>query len=216
MNPASRPFFVLEGIDGCGKSTQQSRLVEHLRRGGRAAVACRDPGDTGVGEAIRTLCLEHHGHAIGARTEMLLYMAARAQLVEAVIRPALNAGQVVVSDRFLLSTIAYQGYGRGLDVASIRQVGDVATDRCLPGLTLLLDLPVELAAARRDGPEDRIESRGSEYLERVRQGFLAEAERDPVHIRVIDAARPIDVIACEIATLVDAWFDTLDRGVEGP
>jgi len=211
MDLNDAPFFVLEGIDGSGKSTQQELLAEHLRAGGHDVVTCRDPGSTELGEAVRSICLDHHGRPISPRSEMLLYMAARAQLVDEIVRPALEAGKVVVCDRFLLSTIAYQGYGNGTDVDSIWCVGRVAIAGCTPGLTLLLDLPAERAAVRRTGPDDRIESRGLEYLSSVRDGFLEEARRSlsegsVFEVRVVDADRPPDEIAKEIASHVDAWF----------
>ena len=206
MDYDNAPFFVLEGIDGSGKSTQQKRLADHLRTAGHDVVTCRDPGSTELGDAIRALCLDHHGRPIGRRAEMLLYMAARAQLVDEVIRPALESGKAVVCDRFLLSTVAYQGYGNGTDIESIWTVGRVSTGGCLPSLTLLLDLPAERAAKRREGAGDRIESRGLDYLRAVRDGFLAEAECRPFDVRVIDADRSLDEIADEIASHVDAWF----------
>jgi len=125
-------FISLDGIDGCGKSTQVERLAGWLRQQGRGVVTCRDPGSTPLGEAVRKILLDRHDLAIRRRSEMLLYMAVRAQLVEEVIRPALDAGKVVVSDRYLLANVVYQGYAGGLDVATLWQIGGVATAGLTP------------------------------------------------------------------------------------
>src|SRR5262245_55515053 len=187
-------FFVsLDGIDGCGKSTQCRLLAERLRRQGRTVTECVDPGGTPVGEEIREMLLSHR-HQLDRTCEAMLFMASRAQLVADVIRPALNADQVVVSDRFLLANVVYQGYGGDLDVEELWQVGRVATGGLEPDLTLVLDLPLETALARRNRPADRMESRDLAYHQRVREGFQSEARRRPERIRVIDAARPVERI----------------------
>ena len=154
-------------------------------------LACRDPGSTPLGEAVRGIVLHGHDLRIGRRSEMLLYMAARAQLTEEVIRPALEAGKIVVSDRYLLSNVVYQGYGGGLDVPALWEVGRVATGGLLPDLTIVLDLPVEKAASRLKPALDRMEQQGAAFHARVRQGFLDEAARQPERIVVVGADRPI-------------------------
>jgi dTMP kinase len=196
-------FLTLDGIDGVGKSTQMKQLVDWLRGvQERSVVTCRDPGSTHLGEAVRGILLGHHDTPVGMRSEMLLYMAARAQLVEEVIRPALDAGNVVVSDRFLLANVVYQGYGGGLNVEELWAVGQVATGGLTPTRTLLLDMPAELAMRRLTGTPDRIEKRGIAFLSRVREGFLAEARRRPGEIVVIDASRSIDEIQSDVRTRV--------------
>jgi dTMP kinase len=187
-------FFSIEGGDGTGKSTQVRLLCEWLGQLGRDVLACRDPGSTPLGEAVRGIVLEGHDLRIGRRSEMLLYMAARAQLVEEVIRPALEAGKIVVSDRYLLSNVAYQGYGGGLDVPALWEVGRVATGGLFPDLTIVLDLPAEKAAARLQRALDRMEQQGEAFHARVRQGFLAEAAAQPERIVVVDADRPFDQV----------------------
>ncbi len=187
-------FISLDGVDGVGKSTQIALLADWLRAAGRTVVTCRDPGSTAVGESLRRIVLDEHETPIDRLTEMLIYMAARAQLVQQIIRPTLEAGQVVLSDRFLLANIVYQGYAGGLEVEHVRQVGQVATGGLLPHLTIVLDMPAEQAQRRRSGRPDRMEAQGLEYLERVRQGFLAEAERDPRRIRVVDASRTVEQV----------------------
>ena len=191
-------FYAFDGIDGAGKSTQLRLFVEWLRSRGHDVVTCVDPGSTPLGEAIRKILLESRDTPISLRSEMLLFMAARAQLVEQVIRPALDAGKTVVSDRFLLSNVVYQVHAGGLDVDTLWRIGEVATAGIKPDRTFVLDMPPE-AATRRIGRElDRMESNDDEYRRRLRAGFLAEAARRPTEIIVIDAARPIEVVHADI------------------
>ena len=168
-------FLVLDGPDGGGKSTQAARLAAWLRGAGLEVVTCRDPGGTALGERVREILLARDAVPISLRAEMLLYMASRAQLVEDVIAPALAAGHVVVSDRYLLANIVYQGSAGGLLEEEIAWVGMVATSGLLPDLTLVLDIAPEAAAARVGPPRDRIEDRPLFYHERVRAGYLAAA-----------------------------------------
>jgi dTMP kinase len=190
-------FFSFDGLDGVGKSTQIDLFVAWLRAAGHDAVACVDPGSTPAGEAIRKILLG--GKLPLSRTsEMLLFMAARAQLVEEVIRPALGRGQIVVSDRYVLANIVYQGYAGGLDVETVRKIGQVATGGVLPELVFLLDMAPEAAASRIARGRDRMESQGAAYQERLRQGFLREAAGDPQRIVVIDAARDVNAVQADI------------------
>jgi dTMP kinase len=192
-------FFSFDGIDGAGKSTQVRLFVERLRAGGIDVVECRDPGSTELGERIRGVLLaSDSGVAISRRSEMLLYMAARAQLVEEVIRPALAAGKVVVSDRFLLANVVYQGHAGGLDARSIWAVGRVATDGILPDCVFVLDMVPEEADQRFNRPLDRMEQQGDEYRAKLRAGFLSEAAQSDGRIHVIDASRPVEVVQAEI------------------
>ncbi len=191
-------FIALEGPDGGGKTTQAARLATWLGAEGREVVACRDPGGTALGEQLRTLVKERSSTAIGMRAEMLLYMASRAQLVDDVIRPALARGAFVVSDRFVLSNVAYQGYAGGLDVAEVWAVARAATGALMPDLTLVVD--VEPAVARdRIGPgRDRIEDRGPGYMARVRSGFLEAVAGYPGPIAVVDGAGEADAVESRI------------------
>jgi len=196
-------FFSFDGVDGAGKSTQIRLFCDWLRAQGKDVVTCRDPGGTPLGEKLRTLLLDHHDVPIHRRAEMLLYMASRSALVEEVIRPALDAGKVVVSDRYLLANVVYQSHAfqdptGGLDPDDVWRVGAIATGGVVPNLVFLLDMPAEKAAARIQRSPDRMESRGLEYLERVRQGFLTEAGRFPHQIAVINADQPIDAIQAEV------------------
>jgi dTMP kinase len=186
-------FISLDGLDGTGKSTQCRLVADWLRAGGHAVTTCIDPGGTSLGAQLRTLVL-HHRPDIDRMCEALLFMASRAQLVTEVIRPALASGQIVISDRFLLANVVYQGHAGGLDVERLWDVGLFATGGLEPDLTLVLDLPPEEAAVRRGRPADRIEGRDADYHARIRRGFLAEARRRPERIRVVDAAGPVPLV----------------------
>ena len=204
---AGRPrFLVLEGIDGSGKSSQVERLARWLRDAGREVVTCRDPGATAAGDAIRQILLHRAEIPLSPTTEMLLYMAARAELVAGVIRPALTAGAWVLSDRFLLSNIVYQGHAGGLDPEAIRRVGAVATAGVEPDLVLLLDIDPALAGARLDRALDRLESRGDDYKRRVHAGYLREAAAAPERVVVIDASGDQDAVAARLRAAVTARF----------
>ena len=195
-------FLSLDGIDGTGKSTQCRLLAEWLRERGRDVVTCIDPGGTAVGQELRQILLASR-HALTPECEALLFMASRAQLVHEVIRPALEAGKVVVSDRFLLATVVYQGHAGLLDVEELWQVGRLATGGLEPDLTVVLDLPVERARERyRSRPADRMETKPIEFHRRVREGFLDEAARHPERIRVVDASPNVEVVQAEVRRLV--------------
>ncbi len=203
-------FFSIDGGDGPGKSTQVELFCQWLSEQGREVVACRDPGSTALGEAVRQLLLDRHDLEIHRRSEMLLYMAARAQMVEELIRPALAQGKTVVADRYLLANVVYQGYGGGLDVEMLWEVGRVATGGLMPDLTLLLDMPAEAAAGRITGRLDRMEQQGAAFHGRVREGFLAEAARRPDEIVVVNADRPVDEVQTEIRTATKRLIEPPD------
>ena len=188
-------FVALDGPDGGGKSTQAARLVDWLHDRGRAVVACRDPGGTAVGDRLREILLDHRTAGLTDRAEMLMFMASRAQLVEEVIRPALGAGKVVVSDRYLLANVVYQGEAGGLPVEEIWRVGLAATGGLLPDLTLLIDIPPDLARLRVGGPRDRMEDRTEASRARVRAGFLRAAETYPKPIVVVDGSQDVEAVA---------------------
>ncbi|MFM7183814.1 MAG: dTMP kinase [Planctomycetota bacterium] len=195
-------FISLEGIDGAGKSAQIGRLADWLISEGRRVTTCRDPGSTPVGDAIRAILLDRHDLHLAATAEMFLYMAARAQLVAEVIEPALARGEWVVSDRYLLSNVVYQGYGGGLDPESIRRVGRIATAGRMPDLVLLLDVDLETSSRRLARPLDKLENRGADYRARLRAGYLAEAARNPDLVVTIDASAGIDDVASAIRVAV--------------
>jgi dTMP kinase len=184
-------LITIEGIDGAGKSSQVASLQAWLEHSGRPTLAVRDPGGTAAGEAIRGLLLDSQLH-LHRRCEALLYMAARAQLVAELVRPALRDGRVVLADRFLLSNVAYQSVGpEALSAEQLWHLGDTAIGGLQPDLTLLLDLPAALAVERLKRPADRIEQRGTDYLESVRQVFLRELPRAAKQTRIVDATRGV-------------------------
>lgn len=197
-------FFSFDGIDGVGKTTQIELFCQWLRERGADVVTCRDPGSTPLGERIRDVLLHSDGDTpIGRRAEMLLYMAARAQLVDEVLRPALAAGKIVVSDRYVLANIVYQGHAGGLDVEAIRRVGAVAVDGVLPDAVFLLDMSLAAAAGRLRRTLDRMERQGDDYRERLRAGFLAESARAGNRIHVIDADRPAETVQIDIRRVAE-------------
>jgi len=203
-------FLALDGPDGGGKTTQADRLADWLRSQDLDVVSCRDPGGTELGNRLRALLLNRHATSIGLRAEMLLYQAARAQLVEEVITASLAVGKVVVSDRYLLSNVVYQGTAAGLIEEEIAMVGMVATAGVLPDLTIILDVPPEVAQRRTGGARDRIEDRPHAYQAKVRDGFLAafasasQSGPDggcpyyPAPLVVIDASGDSDRVFAEI------------------
>lgn len=201
-------FFSFDGIDGVGKSTQVRLFCEWLRESGHEVVTCRDPGSTQAGEALRRIVLQESPSSMDRRCEMLIYMAARAQLVEEIIRPALRQGSVVVSDRYLLANIVYQGHAGGLDVDQIRRVGEIATGGLIPTQTILLDMAAEEAARRINRATDRMEQQGTDYFRRVRQGFLDEAARCPGEIVVVDASQPVAKVQADIRDVTKPTLDS--------
>ena len=199
-------FITFEGGDGTGKSTQVRRLAEWLTEQGRAVVTTREPGGTEVGTALRDIVLHHRGE-VDARAEALLYAADRAQHIGTLVRPALERGHVVVQDRYIDSSVAYQGAGRVLDATEIKRISMWATGDLLPDLTVLLDLPGDVARARLAGEKkvfDRLENEHDDFHERVRAGFLQLAAEQPQRFLVVDATLSIDDIARVIRDRVSA------------
>jgi dTMP kinase len=209
--PSRGVFLTLDGPDGGGKTTQAANLAAWIRAQGVEVVVCRDPGGTALGERLRQILQDRATVGLALRAEMLLFMASRAQLVEEVIRPALDAGRVVVSDRYLLANLVYQGHAGGLPVDELATVGRAATGGLLPDLTLVLDLPPALARARVGGARDRIEDRPESYHARVRDGFLSLASRAqagacpeyPAPIVVIDASADPETVSARIRIEVE-------------
>jgi dTMP kinase len=202
-------FIAFDGIDGSGKSSQIGAFVDWLTAKGLRVTTCRDPGSTPAGDAIRAILLDRHDLHLATTTEMLLYMAARAQLVHDVIGPALARGEWVVSDRYLLANVVYQGHAGGLDPEAIRDVGAVATGGLMPDLALVLDVDLATSAARLDRPLDKLENRGDGYRERLRAGYLAEAAREPGRIRVVDGAGTVAEVGARIRAAALARFPEL-------
>jgi dTMP kinase len=195
-------FITFEGTEGGGKSTQIGLLAERLRQQQRVVRTLREPGGTPIGEEIRhTIKHSLVNGAMTAETELLLMNASRAQLVREVIRPALAVGEVVLCDRFYDSTVAYQGYGRGLDLALVRSIIDAAVGETRPDLTLLLDVPLAVSEARRrfrsssePAQRDRMEEADRGFFERVEKGFHVLAAAEPERIKVVDATHSVEIV----------------------
>lgn len=194
-------FITVEGIDGCGKSTQARLIAAALEAAGHDVLRLREPGGVKISEQIRAILLDPANAEMGDVCELLLYEAARAQLVHQVIRPALAAGKTVVCDRFYDSTTAYQAFADGLDRNMVSQANELAVDGCRPDLTLVFDLPVEDALRRRSGreAEDRLELKGLEFQERVAAGFRAVAADEPDRVKLIDAGESIAEVFSGVA-----------------
>jgi dTMP kinase len=198
-------LITLEGGEGSGKTTQCALLAEALRRRGRSVAVTREPGGTPAGERLRALLLDPSVEPWEPVAEVLLFAASRAETVAKVIRPALQTGTVVLCDRFADSSLAYQGYGLGVDLGFIRMVNDAVTGGLVPDLTLLLDLPPEEGQARKRGrgAADRIEARGPAYHHAVRSGYLRLAAEEPGRFRVVDAARSVSEVHEEVLAAVE-------------
>ncbi len=196
-------FISFEGSEGSGKSTQAALVQQYLKKKKVPVLLLREPGGVKISEAIRGLLLDVKNTDMIKESETLLYMASRAQLVEEVLKPALKKGLVVLCDRFLDSTMAYQGYGNGVDVDAIKRIGDFATQGIKPGLTLLFDIETEKGLSRTNAVKDRIELRSLEYHRRVRKGYLALAKKEPRRIRVIK----VDKGQLEIFLMVKKYID---------
>ncbi len=209
MAPEAAPrglWVTFEGGDGAGKTTQAALLEEWLSDQGRTVVRTREPGGTEVGVLIRDIVLHHRGD-IAPRAEALLYAADRAHHVATLVRPALERGDVVIQDRYLDSSVAYQGAGRVLDAAQVRDLSLWATEGALPDVTVLLDLDPASARVRLDAddkPFDRLESEKAEFHERVREAFLALAQAEPDRFVVLDASLPADELAAAVRERVAA------------
>jgi dTMP kinase len=195
-------FVAFEGGEGCGKSTQAALLAQAI-----GAQLTREPGGTPLGTSVRALLLDPDAAPVGSRTEALLMAADRAHHVATVVRPALESGRHVVSDRFAASSIAYQGYGRGLPVGEIRELSAWATDGLWPDLNVLVDVPVDVAAARLGTDLDRFERAGDEFHERVAEGFRRLAADDPEHWVVVDGTPTVEEVAAAVRVAVEERLD---------
>jgi len=188
-------FIVFEGGEGCGKSTQTRALCRRLSKDGFRAVLTREPGGTRLGERVRRYLKQTGETQISPLAELFLIATARAQLVSEIIRPELEKGKTIICDRFTPSTLAYQGYGRGLDIDALRDVNSIATDGLYPDLVVLLDIPVEAGLGRKKSRErDRFESQSLAFHARVRRGYLDMAKADPERWLVVDGRLPRKVI----------------------
>jgi len=197
-------FITLEGPEGSGKSTQIKRLAKRLESMGFPVITTREPGGTPIGDQIRQVLVRMENKELHPRTEILLFLAARAQLVEQLIKPALQDGKIILCDRYGDSTLAYQGYGHGLDLEKLRQMLDFATDHLKPDLTILLDLDVKLGLMRKKAEDEwnRLDAYEVLFHERVREGYLNLAREEPNRWRIVDASQGIDAVQEDLLWII--------------
>lgn len=203
-------FITLEGVEGSGKSTQISHLAKVLTKAGYRVLQTREPGGTATAEAIRHILLTASSHEpVTPQTEALLILAARSQHVTHLIKPALQSGAVVLCDRFSDSTLAYQGFARGLDLQWLREANNVATGGLAPDLTLVLDLPISVGLARRKadrGQQNRLDQEAERFHRKVRRGFLTLAAEEPGRMKIVNANRPAQEVRDELTEIVIGWL----------
>lgn len=195
-------FITFEGPDGCGKTTQMKLLAEYLEKKGEEVVLTREPGGKGLGEKVREILLNYDGE-VSDRCESFLFLADRAQNIDIIVNPAVKAGKIVLCDRHIDSTVAYQGYGRGLDIERINMLNNLATNGKKPDLTFVFDVDVETSMKRVGKEKDRMESAGIDFHNRVRQGYLELAKQEPNRIKVIDATKSIEEIHDEVIKILN-------------
>jgi dTMP kinase len=199
-------FIAFEGIDGSGKTTQAGLLTEALEGRGLAVTLTREPGGTVLGERIRRLVLDGEPGHLSLAAEANLFAAARAELVERVVRPSLNAGRWVVTDRFLDSSLAYQGAARGMGIDRVLDINEAAVAGCLPDLSLVIDTPVGAAAWRRSAASDRIEAEGAGFQGRVAEGYRELARRFPERVRLVPGDGPIETVHARVMSAIGSFL----------
>ncbi len=209
-------FISLEGIEGCGKTTQLEYLSALLDSTGQAYVVTREPGGTAIGKKIRSILLDPASREMVPAAELLLYLADRAQHIESLIKPQLAEGKIVVCDRYFDATVVYQGFARGLDAGFIRDLHRIIFEDLKPDITLLLDLPPRIGLARawqeldrgnRSDTESRFEEEAISFHEKVRDGYLELARMEPIRFKIIDASRQIDEVQADIRKVLSAVLD---------
>lgn len=196
-------FITFEGCDGCGKTTQLELLAEYLQNQGYSVITTREPGAKGLGTKLREILLNYDGE-VSSNCESFLFLADRAQHIDTIVKPALEAGKIVLCDRHIDSTAAYQGYGRGLDLKQIDYLNKLATSGLKPDLTLLFDVDTETSMQRVGKDKDRMESAGIEFQEKVRKGYLQLAKNEPERIKVFDSKKTINQLHQEVLGTIAA------------
>lgn len=195
-------FITFEGPDGCGKTTQMNLLAQYFEKKGKKVVLTREPGGKGLGEKVREILLNYNGE-VSDRCESFLFLADRAQNIDIIVKPAVEQGKIVLCDRHIDSTVAYQGYGRGLDINEINILNNLATGGKKPDLTLVFDVDVETSMKRVGKEKDRMESAGIDFHNRVRNGYLELATQEPDRIKVLDATKTIEEIHEKVVEIVE-------------
>ncbi len=198
-------FITFEGADGCGKTTQMGLLAQYLTSKGYDVLLTREPGGKGLGEKIREILLNYEGE-VSDRCESFLFLADRAQNIDITVNPAIEQGKMVLCDRHIDSTVAYQGYGRGLDIDRINKLNMLATDGKKPDLTFVFDIDTETSMKRVGKDKDRMESAGLEFHNRVRQGYLELAKQEPERIKVVDATKSIEEIHAQVIKIINNYL----------
>ena len=198
-------FITFEGADGCGKTTQINMLKNYLENQGYQVVLTREPGAKGLGEKVREILLNYEG-AVSDRCESFLFLADRAQNIDIIVNPAVNEGKIVLCDRHIDSTVAYQGYGRGLDIDRIKMLNNIATNGRKPDLTIVFDIDVETSMQRVGKNKDRMESAGIEFHNRVREGYLKIAKEEPERIKVVNSIQTVNDVFEEVKKIVNKYL----------
>ena len=194
-------FITFEGADGCGKTTQLNLLKDYLTAKGYAVILTREPGGKGLGEKIREILLNYDGK-VADRCESFLFLADRAQNIETIVKPAIESGKIVLCDRHTDSSVAYQGYGRGLDIEQIKMLNNLATGGKQPDLTLIFDVDIETSMQRVGNEKDRMESTGKEFFNRVRNGYLEMTKQEPERLKIVDSTKSIDEVHKRVIEII--------------
>lgn len=198
-------FITFEGADGCGKTTQLNLLKDYLENKGLDVVLTREPGGKGLGEHIRKILLTYDG-PVSDRCESFLFLADRAQNIDIIVKPAIEQGKIVLCDRHTDSTVAYQGYGRGLDIDEINKLNNLATGGKKPDLTFVFDVDIETSMKRVGKEKDRMESSGKDFFNRVRQGYLELAKLEPNRIKVVDSTKSIEEVHQKVIEIIEQYI----------
>lgn len=199
-------FITFEGADGCGKTTQLNLLKDYLTKKHFDVVLTREPGGKGLGEKIREILLNYDGE-VSNRCESFLFLADRAQNVDVIVNPAIKQGKIVLCDRHTDSSVAYQGYGRGLDIEQIKTLNNLATGGKQPDLTLVFDVDIETSMKRVGNQKDRMESSGIEFFNRVRNGYLELAKQEPDRIKVVDSTKSIEDVHKQVLDIINKYIN---------
>lgn len=195
-------FITFEGADGCGKTTQLNLLRNYLVNKGYDVVVTREPGAKGLGEKLREILLNYDGE-VSDRCESFLFLADRAQHIDKIVNPAIEQGKIVLCDRHTDSTVAYQGYGRGIDLKQINMLNDIAINGTKPDLTYVFDVDIETSMSRVGSTKDRMESAGRDFFNRVRLGYIEIADSDPIRVKVVNSADTIENVFKKVAQICD-------------